>query len=541
MIITDEEALRVKCEDVLPEEVAPLREQLENELKRSAELGRPGIGLAAPQIGIAKNMAIVRAGNNASYSLHVDLVNCKIKDAFDKAIFEREGCLSYPGRVERTWRYQEIYVVDNLVEPYSFVGSGLFAVVCQHECLPNNSIIETKDGPKKIIDIVNNREKCDVLCLDEKNNFIYSKVIGWSKRRNTDKKRWIRLKLSETGPNKSLICTEDHKCATITDDILSLNHNVKVKYVEAQKLLGKYIVRKPIDRLRNSEVRLYNKEQISSIVGGLLGDLCIDSRGSVLVSHGEKQKEYANYKATILNGYTKAGYSGYRNEFSNTTVNAPITEQTKLLRKLAYIDGKKTIKNIIKYIDDVTLAFWYMDDGCFLKKREVAQFHTEGFCKSDVELLSQYLKLSFDIDSSIYKRKLKSGIKYILVLSKEGSKRLFNRINKYMHDSMQYKIPKKYRTDFVAINNERLPFSLKCIKKIKDMPKLESCLYDMEVENYHNFVANNTVVHNCDHLGGILLPDVAIKNEQIVKKKKIRPNDPCPCNSGKKFKRCCGK
>ncbi|MEG2259475.1 MAG: SEC-C metal-binding domain-containing protein, partial [Oscillospiraceae bacterium] len=26
-----------------------------------------------------------------------------------------------------------------------------------------------------------------------------------------------------------------------------------------------------------------------------------------------------------------------------------------------------------------------------------------------------------------------------------------------------------------------------------------------------------------------------------VKKKKIGPNDPCPCGSGKKYKKCCGK
>ena len=27
----------------------------------------------------------------------------------------------------------------------------------------------------------------------------------------------------------------------------------------------------------------------------------------------------------------------------------------------------------------------------------------------------------------------------------------------------------------------------------------------------------------------------------IVKEKKVYPNDPCPCGSGKKYKKCCGK
>ena len=29
--------------------------------------------------------------------------------------------------------------------------------------------------------------------------------------------------------------------------------------------------------------------------------------------------------------------------------------------------------------------------------------------------------------------------------------------------------------------------------------------------------------------------------EPIVKDKRIYPNDPCPCGSGKKYKKCCGR
>ena len=31
------------------------------------------------------------------------------------------------------------------------------------------------------------------------------------------------------------------------------------------------------------------------------------------------------------------------------------------------------------------------------------------------------------------------------------------------------------------------------------------------------------------------------KSGTIVKPKKIFPNDPCPCGSGKKYKKCCGR
>ena len=128
MIITNnEEALRVKCTNALPDEISPIIDRLDKELQYSAALGREGLGLAAVQIGIPKNVAIVRLEN-----YRFNLANAKIRQGYDKAIFESEGCLSFPGRYERTMRFQEI-IVDNEVEPYSFIATGLLAVVCLHE------------------------------------------------------------------------------------------------------------------------------------------------------------------------------------------------------------------------------------------------------------------------------------------------------------------------------------------------------------------------------------------------------------------------
>lgn len=130
MIITNNEnALRVVCEKVSLDEVADLIDTLENELQHSAMMGNPGIGLAAPQIGINKDIAIVRL----SPEHRINIINCQISAGFDPAIFRQEGCLSFPGRVEDTMRYQEIHVVNNLMPPYKFIATGLLAVVCQHE------------------------------------------------------------------------------------------------------------------------------------------------------------------------------------------------------------------------------------------------------------------------------------------------------------------------------------------------------------------------------------------------------------------------
>lgn len=137
MIITDENILRQPCSDVLPEEIGSLREALENELNYANQNKALGIGLSGPQIQVHKKMAIVRL----SKDLSVDLVNCRIEKGYDKAIFETEGCLSYPGIFEKTMRYQEIHVVDNMVEPKSFVATGLFAITVQHELDHLNGIL----------------------------------------------------------------------------------------------------------------------------------------------------------------------------------------------------------------------------------------------------------------------------------------------------------------------------------------------------------------------------------------------------------------
>jgi len=132
MIITNnEEALRVVCSDVSANEVGELVEILERELAHSNRMGVSGIGLAAPQIGIAKNIAIIRLGQ--SKDLDINLVNCKIINQYDPIIFRSEACLSFPGKVEDTTRFQEVHITTNLVESYDFVATGFLAIACQHE------------------------------------------------------------------------------------------------------------------------------------------------------------------------------------------------------------------------------------------------------------------------------------------------------------------------------------------------------------------------------------------------------------------------
>jgi peptide deformylase len=140
MIITDENKLREKCTDVLPEEIQIIKLSLEKELTESNNRGVQGLGLAAPQIGISKRMAIVRVPGASNRLYTVDLVNAFIEKSYDLDFFNGEGCLSFPGVIKKTRRYGEIVVI-NVVEPFKFIATGLFAVVIQHEIDHTNGIL----------------------------------------------------------------------------------------------------------------------------------------------------------------------------------------------------------------------------------------------------------------------------------------------------------------------------------------------------------------------------------------------------------------
>jgi peptide deformylase len=129
MIITDESLLRVDCQIVLPDEINDLRHKLEEALLWSERRGLPGVGLAAPQIGIPKKMAIIRIDNNISF----DLINAEIKEKYNPFIFDGEGCLSFPNKYAKTSRYKEIVVVNNLVDPKCFIATEFSSVVISHE------------------------------------------------------------------------------------------------------------------------------------------------------------------------------------------------------------------------------------------------------------------------------------------------------------------------------------------------------------------------------------------------------------------------
>ena len=116
-----------KSSEASLEEAGQIINDLQKELYLINKTSNTGIGLAAPQIGINKQVAIIRFNN-----IKLNLVNPKILSQKDKVIVNEEGCLSFPNIVKRTARYNEV-IIENMVAPYKFMATGYLAICCQHE------------------------------------------------------------------------------------------------------------------------------------------------------------------------------------------------------------------------------------------------------------------------------------------------------------------------------------------------------------------------------------------------------------------------
>jgi len=130
MIITDVSKLHIKCDEVSSiEEENEIILRLEKELLLSNERKNYGIGLAAPQIGINKRVAIVRIAD----TIKLNLVNSKIIEKHT-LIESTEGCLSLPNMKASVIRYNDIMIQNgSIMDKNQYSIYGLASICVQHE------------------------------------------------------------------------------------------------------------------------------------------------------------------------------------------------------------------------------------------------------------------------------------------------------------------------------------------------------------------------------------------------------------------------
>lgn len=134
-------------EKILSEKAEPIT-TIDEELVKLADhmaetmYNAPGIGLAATQVGVAKQLLVADIAPRRPESELIVLVNPEIVAAEGELVIE-EGCLSVPDYQAEVKRHERVTVrgLDLKGKEVEIEAEGLLAVVLQHEIDHLNGIL----------------------------------------------------------------------------------------------------------------------------------------------------------------------------------------------------------------------------------------------------------------------------------------------------------------------------------------------------------------------------------------------------------------
>lgn len=373
-------------------------------------------------------------------------------------------------------------------------------------CLIGATKINTDQGIKQISAIVNQKLDVKVASMNPDGTISYKKILDYQKFNNKEEMITIgySYKVGVTRLNH-LCCTPDHKLFT------------QRGWVKAKDLLLTDFLYKPEE--------CFDEEALGTLYGTLLGDGHIsndtrsDGRLRAYSSNGEKQLNYLKYKQELFNGVGKIvasgtnNYSGLNGYHWYLPADGFISES---LYEDFYIDGKKTVtEKVVNKLTDAGLALWYMDDGNLSYRdgkiqRPSIRINTQGFSYEENQILVNYLN-SRGIECHTTEENRTDKPRYWhIYITVNGTPKFLNIVTPYMCQSMAYKtipeleylietkkplyVPKMrvLKTPVVSIEQGQ--------KKNQSLPQHPGIVYDLEVEDNHNFIADGIVVHNCQNM-----------------------------------------
>ena len=132
ILIAPHPALRAKARRVRPEDLDLVRDLLPKLF--ATMYAAPGIGLAAPQVGVGLKLAIVDLQPDDKPAPMV-LINPEVIAASEDQVVREEGCLSLPGQYADVSRPARVRVrhEDETGARREFEAEGLLAACVQHE------------------------------------------------------------------------------------------------------------------------------------------------------------------------------------------------------------------------------------------------------------------------------------------------------------------------------------------------------------------------------------------------------------------------
>ena len=360
-------------------------------------------------------------------------------------------------------------------------------------CMSYGTRVTLADGTQEMIGkIVNQRMPVEVLSYDsELNAIVPKKVVNWFDNGRTD--QFLQFTVAHPAGNgrAQFGCTPNHQIRTPGG------------WREAQELRAG-------DRVLQAVTHRLSGFQWEAILGGLMGDGALSPTRSghgarYRFGHGPKQAQYADWKASLLDNIGKSRSMGANGEVFYDI--SPLPELAEL-RHAVYIGGKKVFSDdYLKQLTPLSLAIWYMDDGCFTLRAKGLQARTrDGSGRSDICVeamdpgtrvrLAAYLEDTWGITPSLISR----GGKATFVFAKDETAKLHALIAPFVHPSMDYKLLPRHRGRFSVepvFAPERRELVPMPILSIAPKPKTRSMhRFDIEVEGSHNYFVDGVMVHN---------------------------------------------
>ena len=142
--------IRIMGDDILTKKCKPVKEMTGRTMELIEDMFETmyeanGCGLAAPQVGVLKQIVTIDVDDGNQYVL----INPEII-AQDGSQTGYEGCLSLPGKSGIVTRpnYVKVKALDENMEPYELEGEGLLARAICHEVahLEGQMYVELVEG-----------------------------------------------------------------------------------------------------------------------------------------------------------------------------------------------------------------------------------------------------------------------------------------------------------------------------------------------------------------------------------------------------------
>jgi recombination protein RecA len=218
-------------------------------------------------------------------------------------------------------------------------------------CFHYSTRVVLADGTtEKIGKIVNQRREVEVMSMDPESGKISPrKVVGWYDNGDTDE--WLSFEVEAGGGSgkRKFSCTPNHLIFTPDGE------RPAGAIFEGDEVLV--------------AVKQYalSDDQMKLIMGSLLGDGSLryasDHNVAFRVGHGERQREYCEWKRAMLEPFAnRIGRTGRGIGFDTIPM-----RQLSVLHDAVYAaDGRRTVSDaLIEQLDERAIAAWYCDDGTF--------------------------------------------------------------------------------------------------------------------------------------------------------------------------------